>query len=655
MSKDDILTENDIKKVVKELIKNPYDADNLTQHELESIILLAVDKFFNTNKPIMEDNVYDILIDFLRTKYPKSKVLKQIGTKIKSKNKVKLDYWLGSMDKIKPSMTKDFEKWLSKYHGKYVISDKLDGISALLVYRTDNTINLYTRGTAVEGLDITPLLKYINIPSIETIKKLNMSGTTKKNIIMAFRGELILDKKTFETKWSKVMKNARNTVSGLVNSKNVNPQLAIDTRFVIYEVVDPLLLPDEQLILSKKLGFDTVHYKVVSKIDFESLSTYLKDRRSNSEFIVDGIIITNNELNERNVKANPEYAFAFKDVLEDQMTEATVIDIEWNISKDGLIKPILILKPVQIGGVEICRVTAHNARNVVDKQLGKGAVIKLIRSGDVIPYIQSVIKPAPKVTLPTGNWSWNTTNIDIVTDNANSKEVLIKNIYYFFSTLETKGLGEKIVEKLVNSGFDSVKKILKATNFLSVDGIKEKSSDNLVASIKKATKNIKLYTFMTATNKLGAGIGEERIKQVLKNYPNLLLEYKKWSKTEFIDKLKELDGWEDKTSTLFVSNFNDFIIFYNDIKDLITIETTIEQPKKVNKYSGLTIVLSGFRDSKLQQFLEESGAKITNTISKNTNILIVKDQDTINDGTGKVQKALELGVNIITKDKVKIV
>ena len=116
-----------------------------------------------------------------------------------------------------------------------------------------------------------------------------------------------------------------------------------------------------------------------------------------------------------------------------------------------------------------------------------------------------------------------------------------------------------------------------------------------------------------------------------------------------------MDGWEDKTSTLFVSNFNDFIIFYNDIKDLITIETTIEQPKKVNKYSGLTIVLSGFRDSKLQQFLEESGAKITNTISKNTNILIVKDQDTINDGTGKVQKALELGINIITKDKVKIV
>ena len=84
---------------VKDLIDNLADA----VEELEQIITLAADKFFNTKKPIMEDNVYDILIDFLRTKFPKSKVLKSVGTKLKSKNKVKLDYWLGSMEKIKPA------------------------------------------------------------------------------------------------------------------------------------------------------------------------------------------------------------------------------------------------------------------------------------------------------------------------------------------------------------------------------------------------------------------------------------------------------------------------------------------------------------------------------------------------------------------------
>jgi len=648
------MDESNIKKIIKVIIKDPFDADSLNQEELESVIKYAVDKFFNTKKPVIEDAVYDILVDFLTSKFPKSKVLKTVGAELKSKDKVKLDYWLGSMDKIKPSQTKDLEKWLSTYKGDYVLSDKLDGISALLVYRVDGTINMYTRGTASEGLNITPLLKYFNIPSIETIKGCKMKAA-KKDIQMAFRGELVLDKKTFEKNWSKVMKNSRNTVSGLVNSKHINPQLAIDTRFIVYEVVDPLLEPEEQLITSKKLGFDTVNYKIVSKFDFKILSEYFKKRRTESEVDIDGIIITNNIMNERNVKSNPEYAFAFKDVLEDQIAEANVIDIEWNISKDGLIKPVLILEPVHIGGVEITRVTAHNAKNIVDKKLGPGAVIKLIRSGDVIPYIQEVIKPAKKVVMPPGEWSWNSTQVDIVANNLNSKEILIKNIYYFFSSLDTKGLGEKNVEKLVESGLDSVKKILSAKkeDFLKADGFKEKSSSNLVNAIKKAVTNIKLSKLMAAANKVGAGIGEERIKTVLDKYPNLLTEYKKWSKQEFHDKLKELQNWEDKTATLFVSHFDDFIKFYVEIKDYLLID---QQEKKLtkNKYSNLTIEISGFRDSSLHKFLEDSGAKLSNSVSKNTDLLIVKDQDTIAEATGKVQKALELGINIITKDQIKI-
>ena len=646
------MNETNIKKIIKTIIKNPFDADSLNQEELESVIKYAADKFFNTKKSVIDDAVYDILVDFLTSKFPKSKVLKTVGAELKSKDKVKLDYWLGSMDKIKPSQTKDLEKWLSTYKGNYVLSDKLDGISALLIYRTDGTINMYTRGTASEGLNISPLLKYFNIPTIETIKACKLKAS-KKDIQMAFRGELVLDKKTFEQNWSKVMKNSRNTVSGLVNSKHINPQLAIDTRFIVYEVVDPLLEPDQQLITSKKLGFDTVNYKIVSKFDFKTLSEYFKKRRTESDIDIDGIIITNNIMNERNIKSNPEYAFAFKDVLEDQIAEALVIDIEWNISKDGLIKPVLILNPVHIGGVEITRVTAHNAKNVVDKKLGPGAVIKLIRSGDVIPYIKDVIKPAKKIVMPPGEWSWNSTLVDIVANNLNSKEILIKNIHYFFSSLDTKGLGEKNIEKLVEAGLDSVKKILtaKKEDFLKVDTFKEKISSNLVNAIQKAVSNIKLSKLIAASNKVGAGIGEERIKTVLDKYPNLLTEYKKWSKQEFHDKIKKLPSWEDKTATLFISHFDNFIKFYMEIKDYVVI---IQQDKQIikNKYTNLTIVISGFRDSSLQKFLEDSGAKLSNSVSKNTDLLIVKDQDTIAEATGKVQKALDLGINITTKDLI---
>ena len=142
-------------ELVKKINKNPFEeAQKLTNEQLEEVIKLANDKYRNTNKPIMEDSVYDILVDWLEHSNPKSKVLKEIGGKVKLKNKVALDYWLGSMDKIKSHHIKELEKWLKTYKGPYFLSDKLDGISALVIYRANNIVNLYTRGTADEGLNI---------------------------------------------------------------------------------------------------------------------------------------------------------------------------------------------------------------------------------------------------------------------------------------------------------------------------------------------------------------------------------------------------------------------------------------------------------------------------------------------------------------------
>lgn len=653
---------SEIKINIKKIINDPYSADELTQNELENIIKYAADKFFNTKTPVLEDNIYDILIDFLKSKYPKSKVLKLIGAKIKSKNKVKLDYWLGSMNKIKYN-SNELNKWLKTYRGNYILSDKLDGISALLIYRINDinkktpsgTINMYTRGTASEGLDITPLIKYINVPTFNDIYLKIINKANKKDILIALRGELIIQKNTFEVKWSKIMKNTRNTVSGLVNSKNINPQLAYDTDFVVYEIIDPIMLPDEQLNFAKILGFKTVKYKIFESINFELLSEYFKKRRIDSLYNIDGIIVTNNILYERNLTSNPEYSFAFKDILEEQMAETTILDIEWNVSKDGLIKPILILNPINIGGVTISRVTGNNAKNIIDNKLGKNAIVKIIRSGDVIPKIEEVIKPSNEIKMPEIEWSWNKTNVDIISNELNSNEILIKNIYYFFSTLNTKGIGIKIIEKLVNANLNSVKKILIATpnDFLNIEGIKEKSANNLFDSIKNAISNVSLSKFMAASNKLGAGIGEERIKLILDNYPNLMTDYKNWSNEEFIDNLKKINGFEKQISSLFVFNFNGFIKFYDDIKKFVNIILpTVNKSLIKNKYSNLNIVISGFRDAVLQKFLEDSGAKLENNITKNTDLLIVKDEETIGKKTEKVKKALNLGINIIIKNQI---
>ena len=641
--------------IIKKLKNDPFNyADTLTIKQLEEILEYAADKYYNTNTSIISDAIYDMLIDFLKLKAPKSKTLKKIGSSVKkSKDKVKLDYWLGSMDKIKPPSNK-LEKWLSRYKEPYYLTDKLDGVSGLLVYTKDGNIKLFTRGTATHGLNITPLLKYLsNIPSYENmekfVKKNKLKGT--KNLI-AFRGELIISNKVFKKNWSKTMKNARNAVAGLVNSKSINPKLAGDTKFVVYEIVEPSKTIKKQLKLIKETKLEVVHSKKKRKLDYDFLSDYLLTRRKKAKYVIDGIIVTNNDKHKRNISGNPKYAFAFKDVLADQIAQTEVVDVEWKISKDGYINPTLVLKPVEIGGVEISRVTAFNAKFIVDNSIAKGAKIELIRSGDVIPYIKKVLKRAKKPDLPKGKWHWNKTEVDIICDELKCKDVQVKNIYHFFSSLDTKGLGERVVEKIYDSGLTEIVDILKATSddFLKVSGFKQKSADNLVASIKKAMMNIKLQDLMGASNKLGHGMGSRRAKSVLDVYPNLLTEYKKWSKDTFLSNIKEIPSWKEKTSKMFVDNFDDFIKFYNSIKKYITLEKS--KKVKKGKLSGQKIVMSGFRDNEIKTKLESIGAKVSTSVSKNTDYLVVKDKDTIEENTGKVKKAKDLGIKIITKEEL---
>lgn len=643
-----------MQSLIDSIIDDPYNfSKEMTIKDLEKVITYAADKFFN-DESVISDQIYDLLIDFLRFKDPKNKLLKKVGSEVKSKNKVKLDYHLGSMDKIKPP-SNQLDKWMKKYKGPYILSEKLDGVSGLLIYKKNGDVKLFTRGTATHGVDITPIVKYITkIPSHERIseyiKSNNLKSTHKDNLI-AFRGELIISKKIFDSEWASTKSNSRNTVSGLVNSKNIDPILAGSTYFVVYEIVDPFMKLNEQFEICKDIGFRTVHNKTVDEINYEILSSYLKKRKKSSKYLIDGIIVSNNDIHKRNTSGNPDYAFAFKDILEDQKAVSTIINVEWKVSKDGYINPTVVIKPVEVGGVTISRITAYNAKYVVDNKLGPGAKIELIRSGDVIPKIMKVIEPSKKVELPSGEWKWNETKVDIISTEESSREIDIKNIHYFFSTLDTKGMGEKVVEKVYDSGLKTILDILKANkdDFLKVEGFKEKSAKNIVNSIKKAmTNNLDLSLLMSASNQLGHGMGQKRAELVLEKYPNLLIEHKKWSKEEFISKIKEIPGWEEKTSQQFVENFPNFLTFYETIKEFVKLKSKSKVIKNT-KLNGKTVVLSGFRDKELENKLKDLDVKVSSSVSKNTNFLVIKDSEV--EKTGKVKKAEDLGVQIITKEK----
>ena len=350
---------------------------------------------------------------------------------------------------------------------------------------------------------------------------------------------------------------------------------------------------------------------------------------------------------------HPKYVFAYKDILEDQIGETTVEYIEWNISKDGYIIPTIILKPITIGGVIIKRTTGFNAKFIIDNNLGPGAEVEIIRSGDVIPYIKTILKCATsnKPQLPKLKWHWTPSHIDIQLDDIHTNiEVHIKNLYHFFSTLKIKGLREKTLRKIYESGLTTVEKILTATKkqLLNIANFGEKSADNLLHEFKQKLDNISLPILMAASNKLGHGLGEERMKQIIQYYPNILFDYKKWDQTVFINNIKKISGWNDKTATLFVTNFPEFIYFYNIIKKYIKLKST--DIIQTGKFTNKIIIFSGFRDKDLEIRLEKQGAKIVTTMSKNINYLIIKHKNLLDKPTDKIIKAKQYNINIITVD-----
>ncbi len=638
-----------------EVYTDPLDIDKLSVKELETIIKKANEAYFSEEELIMSDAIYDMYIDFLRLKSKNNKLLKEVGSKVKDpKLKVKLDYKLYSMDKKKEQ--KLIEKWLGEYDPDYVVTDKLDGISGLIVYKNDGNVIFNTRGTATHGLNITKLLKYLpNIPDFKHVNKYCKKNKIKgEQNLIAFRGEILISKKKFEKNWKDKKANTRNTVGGLVNSKFVDPNLAVDASFVVYELVDPNFNIMKQLKIIKDIGFEKVYHKKFKNLDYDILSKYLKKRRIDSVYDIDGVIVTNNKRHKRDNTGNPKYAFAFKVVLDDQKAKTKIVDIEWHISKDGYISPIILIEPVSIGGVKIGRVTAFNAKYVVDNKLGIGAEIEVIRSGDVIPKIEKVIKKAKDVKLPDGNWHWNETKINIICDDCNNKEVITRKIYYFFDKLDVKGLGMRNVEKLYDSGLNTILKILNASyeDILKLDGFKEKSAKKLHVAIQKSLKDVNLETIMGASNKFGRGVGIRKSKTVLDVYPNILKDYKKWSTEEFVEKIKKISGWDIKTSTEFVDKFDDFAKFYKSIKKFVKLNKANKIVKNV-KISGKNIVMTGFRDKQLSEKIVSNGGNVVNSISKNTDYLIVKDEESKKSKSSKIVKAEKLGIKILIKSEIE--
>jgi NAD-dependent DNA ligase len=213
--------------------------------------------------------------------------------------------------------------------------------------------------------------------------------------------------------------NPRNMVAGIVNHKSVNESVIKDLHFVSYELIKPVMKPSEQMTFLSTMDLKVVFWRAENNLTNEILSQSLIEWREKYFYEIDGIIVTNNNIYERKA-GNPEHAFAFKMVLSDQIAEAKVVDVIWTPSKDGYLKPRVQIEPINLGGVRIEYATGFNGAFIRDNKIGVGAVIDLIRSGDVIPHIRKVTISAEEAKMPLVSYKWNDTYVDIMLENLDS-------------------------------------------------------------------------------------------------------------------------------------------------------------------------------------------------------------------------------------------
>ena len=606
--------------------------ENLNENQC-ALILKEANKSYYNEQPLMSDNEYDIVKEFIEHKYPTNAEIKAIGAPIE-RNKVTLPYEMWSMDKIKPD-TNALTNWLTTYKGPYVLSCKLDGVSGLYTTEGANP-KLYTRGNGKVGQDITHLIPYLRLPKT-------------KNIVI--RGEFVINKSTFDTKYKATFANPRNMVAGIINHKTVNETIK-DVDFVAYEVIKPALKPIEQLDFLKTLDVQCVLYKVEPKITNELLSETLVDWRKNNSYEIDGVIVANNGLYDR-TSSNPEHAFAFKMVLSDQIAEAKVVDVIWTPSKDGYLKPRVRIEPIQLGGVRIEYATGFNGSFIQDNKIGIGALIELIRSGDVIPYIRKVITPSSQPKMPSVPYKWNDTHVDVMLENIEDDQtVREKNITGFFRGIGVVGLSSGNIAKMIKAGYDTVPKIISVSiaDLAKIDGFQIKSATKIYTGIHEKIQTASIVSLMSASNVFGRGFSETKIELIMDNYPDVLLSAEPM--VTKVAKLAAIKGMATKTAEMFVEKIPGFIQFMTNAHLEDKLQTTI--PKKSydvnNPLFQKNIVMTGYRDAQLKEQVLSLGAKMGSSISKNTFMVLVKDQNALDDDTGKLLEAKKLGVPIMTHD-----
>ncbi|RKZ25175.1 DNA ligase (NAD(+)) LigA [bacterium] len=553
---------------------------------------------------------------------------------------------------------------------EYTATPKLDGLSIRLRYENGALMLGATRGDGFHGEDITQNIRTIrNLPHYLLDEAENLS-------IIEFRGEVVIHKNDFkklndelEANGEKKFVSARNAAAGSLRQLDPKITAKRPLRAYIYEILycegKDFKNHWEQLAFIRDVGLPVVPEAALCP-STEEVKRYFERAEKNREnlpFETDGVVIKVNDiaLQEKMglVSHHPRWAIAWKFSAEEVIT--TLIDVQWNVTRNGFVTPVAIMEPVFVAGATISRATLHNEDQIAKLGIKIGDKIVIRRAGDVIP---EVIRPLPE--LRTGN------ERDIIfpkncpvcgaplfkleddiyrrCPNKSCPAVIAETIKHFVSrkAFDIEGIGDKQVETLLGAGLirDAADLfLLEPEQLIPLERWGKKLAEKVVANIQ-ARKKIPLDRFIYA---LGIpGVGSHLAEVLAHNFRSIDA-----LKNASFDELVNINEIGPATAESIIKFFGDE---HNErllkkMKKLgIEIESPAEEATEQKPLAGKTFVftgtLSSMSRSEAEKLVKKLGGKASSSVSKKTDFVVVGE----NPGS-KYQKAIQLGIKILSEEE----
>ena len=632
--------------------------------ELIEILNNASRLYYQYSTPIMTDFEYDKLYDELE------KLEKETNTVLSNSptqnvepeaidSLVKVEHPAPMLSLSKTKSISELASFLGNQEG--LISWKLDGLTIVLTYKDGKLSSGVTRGNGIIGEVVTEnVKKFKNIPLTIPYK-----GT------LVVRGEAVIKYSDFNKMNEELdddssqYKNPRNLCSGSVRQLDSKVTAKRNVNCIIFALIESekkFKLKSEEFEWLKSLGFDVVEYHKVTSNNIEEQVLYFKNKINEYDIPSDGLVLLYNDIEygkQLGTTAKyPKNAIAFK--WQDETAETKLIDVDWLVSRTGLINPVAVFEPVELEGTIVSRASLHNVSILQGLSLGIGDTILVYKANMIIPQIADNLTQSNSLAIPNkcpvcNNEARIISSNDVkylycMNDFCPAK--LVKRLSQFTSrnAMNIEGLSDAIINKLADEGliktYADIYNLKRYKNdIISFEGFGEKSYDNLINSIEKS-RNVKLANFIFA---LGIpDIGLSRAKLICKNYSNDINKIRNLT----FEELSKIDGIGEIIAKGWIDTFNnnDFIKELELLlKEVNFTDTSIDnnQPLK-----DLTFVITGSVNNftnrdELVEYIESYGGKVVKAISNNVNYLINND---ITSTSTKNTKAKELGIKIISEN-----